>query len=137
MDGRRALAKAFDDWYSTSGMNQSEVAAAGGPSTTTQTLGTQRFRPQRLHPKLRRGRAAFDPISRQTLKQLDEVTGWAAGTAARIYAGVQQSPANGGSANPVDWSQVTNEELAEQVRVRLVVATAREFTVRKGSRQPH
>lgn len=121
MDGRRALAKAFDDWYSTSGMNQSEVAAAGGPSTTTQT-------------KVRQGN---DPISRQTLKQLDEVTGWAAGTAARIYAGVQQSPANGGSANPVDWSQVTNEELAEQVRVRLVVATARGFTVRKGSRQPH
>lgn len=41
MDGRRALAKAFDDWYSSSGLNQGQVAAAGGPSTTTQGTGRE------------------------------------------------------------------------------------------------
>lgn len=117
MDGRRALAKAFDDWYSSSGLNQGQVAAAGGPSTTTQT----------------KVRQDDGPISRQTLNQLDYVTGWPAGTAARILGGQQQAPADGLGA--IDWSRVTNEELAEQVRVRLVSTHARELTVRKGSRQ--
>lgn len=71
MDGRAMLARAFDQWFTQSGMNQGQVATAGGPSTTTQT----------------KVRQSDGPISRQTLRQIDHVTGWGAGTAARILAG--------------------------------------------------
>ena len=57
MDGRTRLAKAFGDWIELNGWTQTEVVAMGGPSTTTQTKVTK----------------TDEPISRQTLKQIDLV----------------------------------------------------------------
>ena len=71
MDGRTRLAKAFGDWIELNGWTQTEVVAMGGPSTTTQTKVTK----------------TDDPISRQTLKQIDLVMGWPAGTSAGVLAG--------------------------------------------------
>lgn len=71
MDGREALAKAFDEWFERSGMSQAEVAAAGGPSTTSQT----------------KVRQSDGRVARQTLQKIDAVTGWAPGTALRILRG--------------------------------------------------
>ena len=99
MDGRQALAQAFDDWYSRSGMNQSQVAAAGGPSTTTQT----------------KVRQSDGPVSRQTLQQLDHVTGWPPGTAARYLSGEPVTAI----AAPARLDQVSDDELLNEVRRRL------------------
>lgn len=67
-DGRRRLAELFGQWMERNGYTQGQVAAMGGPSTTTQT----------------KVRHTDGPISRQTLRQLDAVMGWAKGTAASI-----------------------------------------------------
>lgn len=71
MDGRRKLAEAFGAWADRHGYTQSQIAAMGGPSTTTQT-------------KLRLGEGV---VSRHTLRQLDAVMGWPAGSAARVIDG--------------------------------------------------
>lgn len=69
--GRRQLAEAFNAWMSRNGYTQTDVAAMGGPSTTTQSKVVN----------------TDDPISRQTMKQLDTVMGWPGGTAAGIVRG--------------------------------------------------
>lgn len=71
MNGRQKLAAAFGDWMDRHGYTQQQVAAMGGPSTTTQS----------------KVRLTDDPISRQTMKQLDTVMGWPAGTSAGILRG--------------------------------------------------
>lgn len=76
MNGRRALAEAFGEWAESSGLSQAQIAAAGGPSTTSQT----------------KVRQTDEPLSRQTLQKIDHVTGWPAGTAARIVRGAQPTP---------------------------------------------
>lgn len=79
MDGREALAQAFEAMVTARGWSQAEVTAHGGPSSTTQT-------------KVRTDRG---PLSRQTLKQLDRVMGWPAGTAHRVAQGAIPAPAAG------------------------------------------
>lgn len=71
MDGRRRLAELFGAWADRHGLTQGEIAAMGGPSTTTQT----------------KVRHTDGPISRQTLRRLDAVMGWPNGTAAGILQG--------------------------------------------------
>lgn len=71
MDGRQRIAQLFGEWVDRHGYTQGEVAAMGGPSTTTQT----------------KVRNTDEPISRQTMKQLDQVMGWSAGTTAGILRG--------------------------------------------------
>lgn len=71
MDGRQRLAQVFGDWVDRHGYTQGEVAAMGGPSTTTQT----------------KVRTTDGPISRQTQRQLDQLMGWPAGTSAGILRG--------------------------------------------------
>lgn len=77
MNGRRRLAELFGQWMDRNGYTQGEVAALGGPSTTTQT----------------KVRHTDDPISRQTLRQLDAVMGWPGGTSAGILQGYIPDPA--------------------------------------------
>ncbi len=74
MDGRRALARAFGEYVDAQHWTQADVVEKGGPSTTTQS-------------KIRRGN---DPLSRQTLKLIDDVTKWPAGTAAAILSGTPE-----------------------------------------------
>lgn len=71
MDGRQELAAAVDQEINRRGWSQHDVVAAGGPSTTTQTMV----------------RTTDDPVSKQTLKKLDTAFGWAPGTASELYQG--------------------------------------------------
>ena len=71
MDGRKALARAFGAYVADHSLTQTDVAARGGPSTTSQT-------------KIQK---ATEPISPQTLQKIDKATGWPPGTSARILAG--------------------------------------------------
>jgi len=99
MDGRKALAKAFGAYVDDHRLTQTDVAAAGGPSTTSQT-------------KIRTTDA---PIASQTLQKIDKVTGWPPGTSARIIAG---------AAEPTEQRTITSysaEELAYEVRRRLLL----------------
>ena len=75
MDGRRRLAEAFGRWADAAQLSQADIAARGGPSTTTQT----------------KVRTTDGPISRQTLRQIDHVTGWPPGTAGRLLQGAPVS----------------------------------------------
>jgi hypothetical protein len=79
MDGRKALAKAFGDYVDASHWTQARVAAMGGPSTTTQT----------------KIRSTDEPISRQTLRQIEVVMAWREGTASQILNGTPPPPPGG------------------------------------------
>ena len=70
-EGRRKLAELFGAWMDRNGYTQTDVAAMGGPSTTTQS----------------KVRNSDDSISRQTLKQLEAVMGWTPGPAAGVLQG--------------------------------------------------
>lgn len=70
-NGRRKLAELFGAWMDHHGYTQTDVAAMGGPSTTTQS----------------KVRNSDDSISRQTQRQLDAVMGWPPGTAAGVLQG--------------------------------------------------
>jgi len=99
MDGRKALAKAFGAYVDDHGLTQTDVAAMGGPSTTSQT-------------KIRMTEA---PISLQTLQKIDLVMGWERGTSARIIAdGLDPSQQR-------TITSYSNEELAREVRRRLLL----------------
>jgi hypothetical protein len=97
MDGRKALAKAFGAYVDDRGLTQTDVAARGGPSTTSQT-------------KIRK---TTKPVSPQTLQKIDKVTGWPPGTSARIIAG---SPEPGERRTIRSYS---DDELVEDIRRRL------------------
>lgn len=87
-EGRRRLAELFEAWVSRHGYTQSQVAAMGGPSTTTQTKVVK----------------SDDSLSRQTLRQLDAVMGWEPGTAAGVLQGrhpVEVPDPHGGNVPPV------------------------------------
>jgi hypothetical protein len=99
MDGRKALAKAFGAYVADHSLSQTDVAARGGPSTTSQT-------------KIQK---ATKPISPQTLQKIDKATGWPPGTSARILAGTSE---------PTEQRTIegySNEELADEVRRRLLL----------------
>lgn len=70
MDEPNELATAIQGEMRRRNWSQVEVAAAGGPSTTTQSAIS-----------------AGKSISRQSLAKVDVAFGWAAGTAARLYRG--------------------------------------------------
>lgn len=70
MDEPNELAAAIQGEMMRRSWSQVEVAAAGGPSTTTQSAIS-----------------AGKSISRQSLAKVDVAFGWAAGTAARLYRG--------------------------------------------------
>lgn len=86
MTGRRALAQAFGAWVDANLWTQADVVNQGGPSTTTQT----------------KIRSTDEPLSRQTLKQLDKVMGWEPGTSAAVLGG-RTPPAPGGTVGP-SWT---------------------------------
>lgn len=98
MDGRKRLAELFGEWADGRGLTQTDVAAMGGPSTTTQT----------------KVRLTDEPISRQTIRQLEAVMGWPAGRAMAVLQGDYQEPS--GSFTLAD---VSNEELLEEVAKRM------------------
>lgn len=70
MDEPNELAAAIQGEMMRRSWSQVEVAAAGGPSTTTQSAIS-----------------AGKSVSRQSLAKVDVAFGWAAGTAARLYRG--------------------------------------------------
>lgn len=74
MAGREALAKAYEDAKDRLGLTQTDIAAAGGPSTTSQS-------------KIGKGRY----VSPGSLSKLDKALGWERGTSARIIAGTPAS----------------------------------------------
>lgn len=97
MDGRQRLAAVFGAYVDSQGWTQTEVAAKGGPSTTSQT----------------KIRMTDEPLSRQTLYKVDDVMGWTRGTAARIVAGVAEPE---GHRSIRDYSDV---ELIREVARRI------------------
>ena len=74
--GRRRLAEMFGEWMDRNGYTQGDVAAMGGPSTTTQT----------------KVRHTDDALSRRTLRQIDTVMGWAPGGALSVLRGDNPVP---------------------------------------------
>lgn len=82
MDGRKALAEAYGAWLDANGWTREQVAAMGGPSTSTTTTI----------------RTSDDSLSRQTMIKIDTVMGWPPGTAGRVSRGLMEPPEPGGAA---------------------------------------
>lgn len=95
MDGRQRLAQLFGDWVDRHGYTQGEVAAMGGPSTTTQT----------------KVRYSDGPVSRQTMRQLDQVLGWPAGTTAGVLRGLPAPEGVGPVVDSVSAAPDTDDSL--------------------------
>lgn len=98
MDGREALSEAFSSWVAENGWSQIDVAKMGGPSTTTQT-------------KITGADNTRGGLGKSTLRQVDTVMGWEAGTAARVVAG-QIEPPEPRLANTLQKSELTFNDLA-------------------------
>lgn len=98
MDGREALSEAFSSWVAENGWSQIDVAKMGGPSTTTQT-------------KITGADNTRGGLGKSTLRQVDTVMGWEAGTAARVVAG-QIEPPEPRLASTLQKSQLTFNDLA-------------------------
>ena len=98
MDGREALSEAVSSWVAENGWSQIDVAKMGGPSTTTQT-------------KITGADNTRGGLGKSTLRQVDTVMGWEAGTAARVVAG-QIEPPEPRLANTLQKSELTFNDLA-------------------------
>ena len=94
MTGRQALAQAFGAWIDANLWTQADVVNRGGPSTTTQT----------------KIRSTDEPLSRQTLKQVDKVMGWEPGTSALVLGG-RTPPAPHGTVGPTDDDEASQSEI--------------------------
>lgn len=88
----------FGEYVDRRGLTQTDIAAMGGPSTTSQT----------------KIRTTDEPVAPGTLRKIDKVMGWEHGTAARIIAGDPVRP---------DQHSITNysdEEIIAEVRRRIL-----------------
>lgn len=95
MDGRKALAEAYGAWLDANGWTREQVAAMGGPSTSTTTTI----------------RTTDDSLSRQTMMKIDTVMGWPPGTAGKVSRGLIDPPAPGGpAAEPETVSAPTHDD---------------------------
>jgi len=110
MDGRKALAKAFGDYVDDHRLTQTDVAAKGGPSTTSQT----------------KIMTTVEPLAPQTLQKIDKVTGWSPGTSARILAG------NPEPSEQRTIEQFSNAELVDRIH-RLVDVVSRRLPKEDGT----
>lgn len=106
MDGYEALASAFAQWVDDNGWTQTDVAAMGGPSTSTQT-------------KVRQGHG---PFRSGTLRQVDAIMGWKPGTAQRVIRGATPPPGSlekSGDSSPAESELVYMERRILDLERRL------------------